>query len=206
MSHFPPLRAAVRLVLERPENHTWSIQGFGMLRTYLDAEKRWRLNIWHSRFAVPGVSIIHDHPWDFTSWVLCGKFHNQRYVQLLPRNHIPLDLYVKLMERAEIFEWATIKTGEGGGPDGDRGFVVLGRKDREQYWPESIYRQNATEIHASYYDDGTVTFNDRRRREDGEHARVFWPAGTNWVDAEPREATPDEVREMTEFALSRFGD
>lgn len=192
MNHFIPLRATVRAVLERPERNSWSIQGFGMLRTYLDPQKRWRLNIWHSRFAVPGVSIIHDHPWDFTSWVISGRFQNVRYIHN-SRFGTP-------------YNWMVIKTGEGGGPDGGHGEMRLREDWTESYQPGDTYRQSAEEIHASLYEDGTVTLNDRRRRPDGEHARVFWPDGTEWVDAEPRQATPDEVAEITQFALSRFGD
>lgn len=206
MSDFHPMRALVRRILEHPDAHQWSLQGFGMLRTYLDAAKQWRLNIWHSKFAVPGVSVIHDHPWDFTSWVVFGSFTNQRYRQIIPA---PLQFYsavnLDMVKRAKIFEWMTIKTGEGGSPTSEREFIALAPQDPERLWSMSTYEQRASEIHASYYEDGTVTLNDRRRLPDGEHARVFWPAGTTWVDAEPREATPDEVYEMTSFALSKFG-
>ena len=60
MSAFPLLRAAVRALLERPDSD-WSVQGFGMMRRYLDADKKYRLNIWDSSLAGRNVSIIHDH-------------------------------------------------------------------------------------------------------------------------------------------------
>ena len=78
---FDVLRATVRDVLEHPYPREWTVQGFGMLRTYLDPDKRFRLNVWHSKLAIPNVSIVHDHPWHFTSWVMGGNFTNVRYTK-----------------------------------------------------------------------------------------------------------------------------
>lgn len=50
----------VKTILSNPENFKWSIQGLGMLRVYLSDEVR--LHIWDSRFKVPGVSPLHNHP------------------------------------------------------------------------------------------------------------------------------------------------
>jgi len=53
---------------------------------------------------------------------------------------------------------------------------------------------------------GTVTLNERTRVGTGEHARVFWPAGEDWVNAKPRQATPREIDRTTELALSVWRD
>lgn len=187
------LRAAVRSILEHPLEHTWSLQGFGMLRTYFgnDPDQTWRLNLWDSHFAVPGVSVIHDHPWDFTSWVIAGQFVNRRF-------------YTDVSEYGEPFHWMTIRTGEGGGPDGPEGTVWLSPSKPEVLKPGDIYYQSAEEIHYSDYVDGTVTLNKRTRRLDGEHARVFWTFGKKWVDAKPRNACQSEVVEATQRALAHF--
>lgn len=37
-----------------------------------------------------------------------------------------------------------------------------------------------------------------------ESARVFWPEGSEWVSAEPRRATAEEVRAITQHALQRW--
>lgn len=80
MQTFDALRASVKSILqESPWNRDWTVQGFGMLRCYLDSDKRFRLNIWDDRLAVPHVSVIHDHPWSFDSWIINGIFHNQRF-------------------------------------------------------------------------------------------------------------------------------
>ena len=39
---------------------------------------------------------------------------------------------------------------------------------------------------------------------DGEHARVFWPTSTEWVDAMPRRATEMEVLTTVSKALERW--
>lgn len=182
-----PLKASIIAILSHPQAFDWSTQGFGMMRTYLDSDKQFRLNIWDQRLAVPDVSIIHDHPWDFTSWIIGGEFRNVRFHED-PRNGKP-------------FDWQVIQTGPGGGPDGNKGTIDLTAGPTEYYYGGDQYRQEAEEIHASFYESGTVTINDRRRRLDGEHARVFWPAGQQWVDAEPRQATTAEVVDVCATAL-----
>lgn len=192
---FDPLRATIRTILEHPVDFDWTVQGFGMMRTYFGTDKKYRLNIWDSALAVPHVSVIHDHPWDFTSWVIAGRFVNTRYVDATVDTSLQYNIH-------DHYDWQVIKTGEGGGPDGERGESFL----RPVSWPETYcpgdsYRQDAREIHESSYADGSVTLNDRVKRLDGEHARVWWPHGEAWVDAEPRVATLNEVKRTTERAL-----
>lgn len=182
------LRPFIRHVLRHPRDFDWSVQGFGMLRCYFEADKRFRLNIWDSSIAVPGVSILHDHPWDFTSYIISGHFMNSRFQECTD----PIGK-----------EWMIqkIKTGEGGGPVGAPSTIRLQEMPMEHYYTGDIYKQSAEEIHASFYEDGTVTLNDRIRREDGEHALVLWPVGEEWVDAEPRSATEEEIVRITQNAL-----
>lgn len=191
------LRPLVARILRDPKT-VWSVQGFGMARTYLGGPsnpKEFRLNVWHSALAVPNVSTIHDHPWHFDSVVISGKFRNQRY-SMIPS---------EATQYAPTHDFTTIKTGEGGGMTTDPLQSCLLRPLRpELYGPGNEYTQTAEEIHETIYEDGCVTFNQRRRVGDGEHARVFWPHGTDWVDAEPREATPSDIKLITEAALSKF--
>lgn len=200
------LRAVTKTILMYPRNFEWSTQGFGMLRTYVDHGKKYRLNVWDKSLAVPNVSVIHDHPWSFTSWILSGDFTNVRYditepIDIEPQGignyeppaELPNDLW---------YNWQVIRTGPGGGPEGGySGYCRLRARAPERYAAGSVYHQDPTEIHASVYTDGTVTINDRVRLPDGDHARVFWPAGESWIDAEPRDATPMEVANVTAKAL-----
>lgn len=188
------LRPLIENILrDRPEYREWSVQGFGMLRTYLGPpsnRKQIRLNIWDSRLAVPNVSTIHDHPWSFTSVIVAGCFVNLRYHQHAaitdPTHHFTL-----------------IKTGEGGGPKNERIASCILRPDRpEVYGPGDLYAQSNNEIHESLPVDGCVTINERVG--DTEVARVFWPHGTNWVDAIPRPATVAEVVMVCDDALKRW--
>lgn len=177
---FEGLRGVVRTFLSRESG--WSVQGFGMMRLYLDPDKEWRLNVWDSSLQVPGVSTIHDHPWHFQSWVISGNFVNARFV-------VDEDGSVE-------YDYMVIKTGEGGGPTGERQACRLRQRSAEFYRPGGSYSQSAEEIHESRYGDGTVTLNRRTRVGTGEHARVFWPHGQEWVDAMPRAATEEEVQRV----------
>ncbi len=204
MSEFDAMRAMVRNILESPLTRKrsgdldWTVQGFGMLRTYLDKDKRFRLNIWDVALSVPNVSLIHDHHWSFDSWIISGEFVNTRFLE-----------EYQIVNPAQVgsgedYDYTIIKTGEGGGPDGERHSTRLFELPAERYLKGNKYHQDPTEIHFSAYADGTVTLNDRTRVGDGEHARVFWPAGTEWVDAMPRRATETEVLNTVSKALERW--
>lgn len=173
------------------DRRSWTVQGFGFLRTYFgpaDAPKKFRLNLWDNRFTVPNVSTIHDHPWDFKSLIVAGQFYNQRY--RMPWVSPP-DLFPH-----PSHSFTVIKTGEGGGLEKSaEGKCVLERMAIEQYLPGDTYSQAASEIHETLFKNGSVTLNERTG--DTEHARVFWPYGTNWIDAMPRPATRDEVSDAT---------
>jgi hypothetical protein len=184
-----PLVAAVLQDDRRP----WTVQGFGFLRTYFgpsDAPKKFRLNLWDHHLTVPNVSTIHDHPWDLKSVIVAGEIINQRY--LMP-----------WVSSSDVFPnpthaFTTIKTGEGGGLEKSAfRSCVLEPKRPEPYQPSDVYHQAADEIHETFFADGTVTLNEREG--DTEHARVFWPWGTHWVDAMPRPATREEIS----FAAAR---
>jgi hypothetical protein len=195
MFDMPPrlLRSCIKKMLQYSHDYDWSVQGFGMMRTYIegpDYAKQYRLNVWDSALAVPNISVIHDHLWRFKSRIINGQFCNIRYVEDF-NNGMPYD-------------YAVIKTGEGGGPDGERGHISLWCMPAEIYNTGDMYQQEPTEIHMSIPADSTVTLNDRTRVGDGEHARVFWPAGREWVDAMPRPATDLEVAEITARALGRW--
>lgn len=168
-------------VLETWSQHVWTAMGFGMVRTYLDDAKRWRLNIWDDRLRVPEVSEIHDHPWDFTSYVCCGRISNVRFDRTYGPGACALP-----------YQHVQIETGEGGGPTGPVDTAWLTPSRPEIYMPGESYRQAKKEIHITKAVRGTVTLNDRSPPTPEHTAHIFWPRGP-WVNAEPRHATQDEV-------------
>lgn len=167
--------------LDNWDRLAWTTMGFGMIRTYLDDQKTYRLNIWDDRLMVPRVSVIHDHPWDFTSLVLCGRIANTRY----ELNKI----------KAPNHSFQHIVTGEGGGPAGLAEDCHLEACPVELLDAGKQYSQDREEIHRTEALRGTVTLNRRSPPTVNHTARVFWPLGEQWVDAMPRHATPDEVME-----------
>ena len=183
---FPITEALVLSILANPLGRAWSLQGFGMLRLYLTPELR--LHVWDARFAVPGVSVMHDHPWHFDSLIVLGEVRQRRYAE---------------SATGDSYAPQTIACGVGGGPCGDILTVGMKALPEEVYGPGQTYRQEANEVHVSAPVDGTVTIVTRRFLDDAEHAHVFWPNGTKWVSAEPRPATDAEVMAICSFALDR---
>lgn len=200
----------VRHLLHEFDRHQWSIQGFGMLRLYLSKEVR--LHIWHSAFKVPNVSEIHDHPWDFESEVVCGELTNQLYVVLKdgPGNLMVEEDRTTIggYERNPCTHHVTkIRCGPGGGVCESEGppepRLLLGYCPHTYLAGES-YAERAVQVHETKAVDGTVTIVRRTFKADTEHARVFFPLGTEWVSAEPRPALPGEVAEFAMAALDRL--
>lgn len=181
----------IRAILASPHGRRWTIQGFGMLRTYLTDDERVRLHVWSRADEVPGVSVIHDHPWDFTSRVVSGVVRNVRYMD---GGHEP--------------HWTrSIVCGPGGCALGTSERVMLGAFPDDVHGPGDTYSQAAPVLHASYPSDGAVTVITRCFGAERDVARVCWPdaAGPNgWVSAEPRDATPEEIERITRHALARW--
>lgn len=177
----------VKMILENATAFKWSLQGLGMLRLYLSTEVR--LHVWDSRYAIPGVSTIHDHPWSFKSLIVAGSVKQYRFTE---------------PPEGEPYQFSVLQCGAGGCIKTFPTPINLSRSRMEQYGEGQSYEQRHDEIHESVPANGTVTIVTRTFREDTEHARVFWPAGTDWVSAEPRTATRDEVAGITGAALARW--
>lgn len=200
----------VQSVLRCPRME-WSIQGFGMLRAYLSKEVR--LHVWNPEFAVPNVSSIHDHPWSFVSEVVCGEIENHRYsvhrrmADGRMRDDPEYPIQGTYPDAADTHLCAVIRCGTGGGID--KACNVGGPEPRTlvpwspfRYTAGQRYDQMASDVHETHALAGTVTIITRKFQADTEHARVFFPLGTEWVSAEPRPANAGEVRAFTEPALA----
>lgn len=189
----------IHRILERPHTYRWTLQGFGMLRMYLTEDESVRLHVWSHADAKPGVSTIHDHPWDFTSEVISGVVRNVRH-------------RIADAEDAARCDSATYWTrglvcGPGGCLLGESERVLLLTQPAEVYEPGDTYSQTAVELHESIPSDGAVTVITRRFGPDRDRARVCWPLDKGrdgWVSAEPREATAEEVERITGLALERW--
>jgi hypothetical protein len=182
----------VRAVLSSPDKLKWSVQGLGMLRTYLSKEVR--LHIWDSSPKVYNVSPLHTHPWHLDSYIVTGELRQCRYkLADVPNAAGSLP-----------YNMATIKCGENACTMSDPVKVGLFRWPMESYTEGMTYHQDNTEIHESLPADGTITLVTRTFTEDTEHAQVFWQGNGGFVSAEPRAATPEEVLQITQNALARW--
>ena len=181
-------------VLAHPLDYEWSIQGFGMLRTYLDDEHVHRLHIWDVDAAVQDVSTIHDHPWDFTSRIVGGAIRNQRFV-------------IHGSDAAPEFWRARIRCGEGGHMLTEPERVRICSEGVEQYVRGQSYSMLAPELHESFPSRGAVTVISRSFHADRDTATVCWRSG-DWVTAEPRPATRAEIEHFAALAVKgdRNGD
>lgn len=183
-------RLLIENILTRPHGFDWSVQGLGMMRMYLSQAVR--LHIWDGALRVPGVSAIHSHPWDLQSRIVAGRYKQHRY-QLLADN--------ATHTYAEQFNVALIQCGEHAGVVEEPTKLYMIEMPLEIYAAGEGYLQSKEEIHLSLPDDGTVTLVERTFHEDRDHARVYWRGAGGWVDAKPREATKEEVEEITQRAL-----
>lgn len=190
------VKRLVQSVLEHRMAYDWSLQGFGMLRTYISKELR--LHVWDSRYRTLSVSDLHTHPWSFDSLIVAGQMQNRRWSRI-SRDDIKADIDREFLEHE-------LRCGTGGGlthAHNDK-FVTLAPHPWETYQEGETYHQRDTEIHQSSFLDGTVTLIYRTFNEDEDHASVFVPTGQEWISAEPRPATGLEVMDITRQALHKW--
>lgn len=185
------MKALVANIMNDKARREWTVQGFGFLRTYFgppETPKQFRLNLWDSKFTIPNVSTIHDHPWDFSSIIIAGELKNKKYEIWEENKDTP------------THKFATLKTGVGGSLDiSTEKECYLALSSVINYKSGEVYSQKANEIHETTFKDGTVTLN--RRIGDTEQARVFWDHKNNWIDAIPRLATKREIDQTIDKSL-----
>lgn len=187
-----PEKILAQHVLENAEKFEWSLQGLGMLRTYLPNNSR--LHVWDSRYKIKNVSTIHDHPWYLYSCILAGEVTNIRYEVSHSYN--------------ENYMCQKIVCGEGGGPNGPSYPVCLDKVKEYRYSQSSrsTYSQSPSNIHESDPSDGAVTLLQRSVHDEANKdlAHVFWPIGEEWVSAEPRPATEKEISDIINNSLEMY--
>lgn len=187
-------------ILRNPLDYTWRAHGIGMLRTYLDpATKNWRLHLWHPRLIVPGISLMHTHPWTFKSWVIAGRLSNQRWIRSGggPRS--------KLFMEGIILCGTMARPDHEFGIEGDPHSLYLSAMSPEFYGPGETYQQDPEEIHESHAREGTITIMHRSEAVGDGRASVFWPHGTPWGDAS-RGTSREDVLETAAAALAALNE
>lgn len=206
MTVIPTMTQKVRNILELPHGLPWTIQGFGMLRLYLDRDEVQRLHIWDTdQMSVEEVSTVHDHPWDLDSLIVSGTLRNQRYVRAIGPA-VQLVESVRLPADAGGEKWMAqpIRTGEGGHTTEPAYEQYLARRPLETYQPGDVYHQDAEEIHESLPSRGCVTVVTRTFSRERDLATSFYKNTSEWVSAEPRPATLDEIQHFTTLALANW--
>ena len=186
------IKALVQSILLNPHVHNWTLQGFGMLRTYLPGPENLRLHVWDNRYKVPSVSEIHTHPWDFESYIVAGVVKNCRYRES--------------QKYGSDFLRQSIKCGEGCHFLGEPTPLKLEWGCLELFSEGDTYTQTADEIHSSSPAEGSITIVQRKVPAGGnpDMAHVYWKANEQWISAEPRPATFEEICDITQFSLKKW--
>jgi len=191
----PFIEFILRRALDYPDR--WEVQGLGMLRIYLDSARRTRLHIWSLDFRTPGVTDIHDHPWNLSSHVIAGRINNARF----DRKHFRLSF--PGVEYREI----GLKCGGDAMLVSEPKSITLYPRASEVIEAGEGYMQWSDEIHATAFEEGTITVVHRTLDEgaDPDLAHVFVLPGAEWVDAKPRPATRHEIVHGASLALRAMG-
>lgn len=185
----------VKKILTNPLNYEWELQGFGMLRLYLDKEIR--LQVWSKKYQTKNVSIIHTHPWNFKSTIICGQMTNILYSE----KEFP-------QYKENNFYKSRILTGKNAKQFNTKEVCLIESK-RTSYKPNECYYHDKTEPHKTEFIDGTVTIIERSNRSKENHAYSYWEIehGENgWVSAAPRLATKQEILDICSEALILLGN
>jgi hypothetical protein len=185
MSETTMTKALVFTLLRHAEDFPWRMQDIGLLGLRLDDRREYRLHVWDPSCSV-GEPPVHDHPFDFVSWIVAGEMTNTRYavdpsgVQYSRVRYSPSDEDARRMDTVKLSATATTLT------EGQQ------------------YSQLAHELHASRQLPGTVTI-IRQMFKDVPELTVCRRDDT-WVSGRARPAKPDEVKQITGKALEWFED
>jgi hypothetical protein len=171
----------------------WRGHGIGFMKAYIDPDKRWRINVYHEMLRVPGISLMHDHPWGLFSHVRAGQLVNTRW----HRSH-------KKSQGAVLFNEGRINCADYAGLEGTPQVVPLVKERREVYHAGDFYRQNPEEIHETTALNGTVTLLERIPVHSDGRAHIFWPMGEEYGDA-TRKISDDEIYAVAASALGTMG-
>lgn len=184
----------IREILSAPLDHglDWRAHGIGFMKAYLDPARLQRINVYHEMLAVPGISIMHDHPWGLFSYIRAGRLTNVRW----HRTH-------KRQRGATLFSEGIINCADYKGIEGKPVAVWLSRERPEVYHAGDFYNQRPEEIHETSAVNGTITLLTRTIAQDG-RARIFWPEGKEYGDA-TRNLSEDEIYRIAADALGRIG-
>jgi hypothetical protein len=177
-------RALVQTILRNAAAFEWKMQDIGLLGLRLDDRREFRLHVWAPDRRV-GELPVHDHPFDFTSTIVCGEMTNTRYVE---------------DPAGEAFVRTRYTPGE---EDARTVDSVCLRAQPETFGPGECYRQLAHELHDSRQVPGTVTIM-RMTFRDIRPLSVCTRVERPWVTEVSRPATPDEVATITATALVHF--
>jgi hypothetical protein len=185
----------VKDILTCADEFQWQVQGFGMLRTYLNGGSDIRLQIWDQRLVEWGYSPIHDHPWDFSSIIVAGTLFNQRFNRKWQAGSSG---WKKYNEDVIV-----------PGPDNEGtesvGTCWLQGEPVEVYSAGDTYSQRWYELHQTRYTQSTITVIERERtRPDGDIASSIWQGPGKWVSARPRTAEPEEITAIIGDALKAW--
>ena len=189
------IEAEVWDILQHPWDREWTVQGFGMMRTYLDKEHLRRLQIWDDTLRIKDVSDIHTHPWHFHSYVVVGAIGNATYEMDATGGVYGSRCWPFYMQRL-------ITPGENVKAHGVDLLVRLSQRANVVYHPGEWYAMHASQIHRSWFDSLTITVVERDRRQRlpwlgmPDLAYSYYAGDLDWVSAEPRPATPKEVAEV----------
>ena len=173
-------------VLENPFDYKWELQGFGMLRTYIDKDTR--LQIWLKDFIVPNVTDVHTHPWDFESFIYQGEITNHRWEESSGLDGVKFDRCLILTgENAYVKE---------------RTQVILKVIDNQKYTRGMVYFHEKSVPHRIDFIDGTITILTKLNiQEDSLAYSYVMGIDNEWVSAAPRPATKEEIQTFIDAAV-----
>ena len=174
----------VKKVMENPFDYEWELQGFGMLRTYINKDTR--LQIWLKEFSVPNVTDVHTHPWNFESFIYQGNITN--FVFRESSHDGPP--YVG----AEAYDRCLILTGENAYVH-ERNKVFLKIHGIYNFTRGDNYFHHKDIPHRIRFTDGTITILTKSNIQEDNLAYSYVKGIDNeWVSAAPRPATKEEIQ------------
>jgi hypothetical protein len=203
-------RALVKAILQRAEHYSWEVPANGRLTLVLEPNVA-VINVFHSKYRVPGTTAIHSHTVDFRSEIVGGVMRQHRYRRVIAdagraiadagHGPTPVEGAKKYWEQELTLDGKLSR---------DPIECDLTEGAIETYAAGEFYEITADEIHQSVPEDGTVTLITRQHKTTPTSVSTFWPwaplaAGAKPSDKIiPKEAGEEVVRDVISLALERW--
>ena len=199
-----------RDVLEHADRYKWKRNANLLVTDFTNYGVTVGLSIFDSRYCAEDGKLVHSHRSDFTSRIIAGVMHQQRYVEWIePKQLEDNQVYLPHGDKCLKMDFDVDYKPVTRGPV--EGYFIP--QPEEHYKAGEEYTMLAPELHRTWPEDGTVTFRITGYTNARRGVTVVWlpgqaprkaPEGQESTIKRHDEVTPMMLADVVACSLSRW--